>query len=283
VERPGKASSSSHTFAFGGGALQSARESAVLATFRTLARAAVFAAALTLAGFLIAGSAAAVEPSLSLTSPATSQSSGWEEFGQGNWPGPSWRPYSNGSPFNVTTTGAAVHPRSATMVAAALQWGQPGNLVDAAGASNDWSRPTYYAQPGDPIFTLHATAGASPVEGMQIPIPDAAEPAGAGDAQMTVVTPDGWEYDFWQVQSKPAGGGVLKFSKGGRTRIDGDGLGSGGLVSGFGNLAGAIRAQELAAGRIRHALYIVLKCTGTGTSFGYGVQEDPHEGAGSYV
>jgi hypothetical protein len=284
VKRPGKASSSSHTFASGGGALQSARESAVLATSRTLARAAVFAAALTLAGFLIAGSAAAVEPSLSLTSPATSQSSGWEEFGQGNWPGPSWRPYSNKSPFNVTTTGAAVHPRSATMVAAALQWGLPANMTDTAGATNDWARPTYYAQPGDPLFTLDATGGGnSSIEGMQIPIPDAAKPAGGGDAQMTVVTPDGWEYDFWQVQSKPAGGGVLKFSRGGRTRINGNGLESEGLVSKFGNLAGAIRAQELAAGHIRHALYIVLKCTGTGTSFGYGVQEDPREGAGSYV
>jgi hypothetical protein len=221
---------------------------------------------------------------LSAASAEIAPTTSWKGFGVGNWPGASWRPYADTSPFNATTDGVAVHPNSEAMVKAALQWGPPGNLVDAAGAANDWSRPTYYAQPGDPIFTLHATGpGLSQVEGMRIPIPDAARPAGAGDAQMTVVTPDGWEYDFWQVQSKPQGGGTLAFVRGGRTRIDGDGLGSEGTAARFGNLAGAIRAQELAAGHIHHALYIVLKCTGTGTSFGDGVQEDPTPGNGSYV
>jgi hypothetical protein len=210
--------------------------------------------------------------------------SGWEEFGPGDWPGPSWRPYNASSPFNLSTSGDPVHPNSAAMVAAALQWGLPANLTDAAGAANDWARPTYYAQPGDPRFTLHATGTASPqVEGLRIPIPDEAQPAGGGDAQMTVVTPDGWEYDFWQVQAKPAGGGTLTFERGGRTRVDGEGLGSEGMISQFGNLAGAIRAQELAAGRIRHALFIVLKCAGTGTSFGYGERQGTQPGTGSYV
>jgi hypothetical protein len=209
---------------------------------------------------------------------------GWEGFGPGEWPGSTWRPYSISSPFNLSVTTSSVHPNSAAMVEASLQWGLPGNLVDAAGASNDWSRPTYYAQPGDPIYKLHATGAGSPqIEGMQIPIPALAQPAGGGDAQMTVVTPDGWEYDFWHVQSKPTGGGTLSYERGGRTRIDGDGLGSEGTVSQFGNLAGAIRAQELASGHIRHALFIVLKCTGTGTSFGHGEQQSPVPGMGSFV
>jgi hypothetical protein len=210
--------------------------------------------------------------------------SGWEEFGPGAWPGANWRPYNASSPFNTTTVGDPVHPNSAAIVAASLQWGPPANLADAAGASNDWARPTYYAQPGDPIFTLRpTTAGSTQVAGMRIPIPDEAQAAGGGDAQMTVVTPDGWEYDFWHVQSKPAGGGALKFERGGRTRIDGNGLGSEGTVSQFGNLAGAIRAQELASGHIRHALFIVLKCAGTGTGFGYGEQQGTKLGTGSYV
>jgi hypothetical protein len=209
---------------------------------------------------------------------------GWEEFGPGAWPGARWHPYAAGSPFNTTTTRDPVHPNSAAIVAAALQWGLPANLVDAAGASNDWARPTYYAQPGDPLFTLRpSTRGNTQVAGMRIAIPDAAQAAGGGDAQMTVVEPDGWEYDFWHVQSKPAGGGALRFERGGRLRIDGEGLGSEGTVSQFGNLAGAIRAQELASGHIRHALFIVLKCTGTGTGFGYGEQQGAQPGTGSYV
>jgi hypothetical protein len=118
---------------------------------------------------------------------------------------------------------------------------------------------------------------------MQIPIPDDAKPAAGGDGHMTVVEPDGWEYDFWQVQSKPQGGGTLTFNGGGRTRVDGNGLGSFGTAAGFGNLAGMIRAQELAAGHIDHALFIVVKCTSIGTSYGYGVHQGASSANGSYV
>jgi hypothetical protein len=174
-------------------------------------------------------------------------------------------------------------PNSANIVAAALQWGNPGNMVDAAGATNDWAHPTYYAQPTDPVFTLKPLAGSQVLNGMQINIPDAAKPAAGGDGHMTVVEPDGWEYDFWQVQSKPQGGGTLTFNGGGRTRVDGDGLGSFGTAAGFGNLAGMIRAQELAAGHIDHALFIVVKCTGPATSYGYGVHLSTSSSNGSYV
>jgi hypothetical protein len=74
----------------------------------------------------------------------------------------------------------------------------------------------------------------------------------------------GWEYDFWKVQSKPAGGGTLTIAWGGRTRIgtpDSDGLNSDATAAHFGLLAGIIRAQELEAGEITHALVIFVKCT----------------------
>jgi hypothetical protein len=219
---------------------------------------------------------------LSMVSAARADN-GWKGFGHTSWPGASWRPYSVSSPFNEAAAGALVHPRSAVLVHEALQWGPPANLTDAAGATNDWARPTYYAEPSDPQFTLKSTSGVSPVNGLRIPIPDAAKPAGGGDAHMTVVTPDGWEYDFWGVVSKPAGGGTLTFAHGSRIPIEGNGLGGEGTYARFGNLAGAIRAQELAAGNIRHALYIVLKCTGTGTSFGFGVHQGSGAGIGSYV
>jgi hypothetical protein len=218
-------------------------------------------------------------------SPATARTAaarGWGGFGAGSWPSASWRPYADSSPFNQSAVTAAVHPNSAALVKSVLQWGPPGNMVDAAGATNDWAHPTYYSQPTDPVFTLHALSTPRAIDGIRIPVPDAAKPAGGGDGHMTIVTPDGWEYDLWQVRSKPRGGGTLTFTGGGRTRIDGDGLHSGATAALFGNLAGMIRAQELAAGHIDHALFVVLKCTGTSTSFGYGTSGSSGSG-GSYV
>jgi hypothetical protein len=204
---------------------------------------------------------------------------GFSGFGGSSFPSVSWRPYADSSPFNQTVTGAPVHPNSAAIVKAALQWGNPSNMVDAAGATNDWAHPTYYAQPTDPVFTLKALATPNSTSGMQIRIPDRAKPALGGDGHMTVVEPDGWEYDFWQVKSKPLGGGTMTYTGGGRTRIDGNGLGSGATAAKFGNLAGMIRAQELQAGHINHALFMVLKCTSNGTSYGYGTS--PASGSGS--
>ncbi len=103
---------------------------------------------------------------------------------------------------------------------------------------------------------------------MRIRIPDAAQPAGGGDGHMTIVTPNGWEYDLWQVHDKPRGGGTLSFSWGGRLRVNGSGLRTGGTASRFGNIAGMIRAQEMRAGHINHALFVVLWCTGDGSGYG---------------
>jgi len=198
---------------------------------------------------------------------------GWEGFGGGALPGADWRPYAASSPFNQSVEGDPVVANSAAMVSAALSNGLPGNLVaGTAETANDWGHPTFFAQPSDPLYTLHAIEGGgrNELEGMRIPVPEYARPAGGGDGHMTIVTPDGWEYDLWQARPLPPGGGTLNFSLGGRTRIDGNGAGSGGTAAGFGNLAGMIRAPELAAGHIDHALFIVLKCAAKGTSFGYG-------------
>jgi hypothetical protein len=200
---------------------------------------------------------------------------GWNGFGVGAWPTGSWRPYSISSPFNRSTSGQVVHPNSADIVAKTLSLGNIGNLVAGnAGTTSDYGHPTYYAQPTDPLFTLEWTGGGpgAAIDGMQIRIPNAARPAAGADGHMTVVEPDGWEYDFWRVGTKPQGGGTMTFAGGGRTRIDGSGLNSGATASNFGNLAGVIRAQELMAGRIDHALFIVVECTAKGTDFGYGTR-----------
>ena len=186
-------------------------------------------------------------------------------FGAGRMPPACWRPYADSSPWNTPIPeGARTDPRSPALVARLAAFGTPQHLVAGeSGTPDDFSHPTYYAQPGDPLFTLHCTEpwGKCAIEGMEVRAPDAAQPAAGADAHMTVVDQvAGWEYDLWGVQTKPSGGGRLDFRWGGRTRIDGDGLSSDATASRVGNLAGIIRAQELAAGRIDHALFMVIYC-----------------------
>jgi hypothetical protein len=200
---------------------------------------------------------------------------GWSKFGPGSWPPASWRPYASTSPFNRWVSTSAVHPRSAAIVRKVLSWGTPGNLMTIGpDPTSDYGHPTYYAQPSDPLYTLHATGYSPTVNGMQIRIPSTARAAGGADGHMTVVEPDGWEYDFWEVTSKPIGGGTMTFSLGGRTRIDRSGLASNATAARFGNLAGPIRAQELSAGVIHHALFVVVRCATSATTFGYGTKLD---------
>jgi hypothetical protein len=145
-------------------------------------------------------------------------------------------------------------------------YGGPAKMTAGdADSVYDYTHPLYYPRSTDPIFTLHCyevSWGTCPIEGHQIRIPDAARPAGGGDAHLTVVDQaSGWEYDLYKVRSKPAGGGTLEFRWGGRTRLDGDGLGTNATAAHFGLSAGIIRAQEMAAGKIDHALFMVVKCT----------------------
>jgi hypothetical protein len=221
-----------------------------------------------------------------LTPTSAFGAAGWDGFGVGNWPGANWRPYAASSPFNQPIGGAAVHPNSTALVASALQWGPPASLTSGtAGTSSDYGHPVYFAQPSDPVYLLRATEhwGHNAITGMHIRVPAAARPAGGSDGHMTVVTPDGWEYDFWRAQAPPANGGVLSFAWGGRVRIDGNGLRGNATAAHFAGLAGVIRPEELAAGHINHALFIVLRCTGSGTSFGYGVHQGRQSWIGSYV
>lgn len=232
--------------------------------------------ALSLVLLLAAGCASARHPTASAS---------WLGFRAGHWPTASWRPYAPDSPFNQRiAANPRVHPRSDRIVAQLLAWGEPAQLVAGANDStDDYAHPTYYATSKDPLFWLRSDApwSRSAVDGMRIRIPDAARPAAGGDGHMTVVEPDGWEYDFWQVRSKPRGGGTMRYTHGNRIRIDGDGLHARATASGFGNLAGIIRAPELAAGRIDHALFLVVRCTTPTRGFGYGARR--RAGDGAYV
>jgi hypothetical protein len=186
--------------------------------------------------------------------------------GPGAWPSACWRPYADSSPFNQPLPDSPrLLPGSDAIVRSVVSAG-PADKLTAGNAGSEWDywHPTYYSQPSDPVFKLHCYEdwGTCPIEGHQVHVPDAAQPAAGGDGHMTIVdAASGWEYDLYKVRSKPNGGGTIDLRWGGRTRIDGDGLRSGATVAGFGNLAGVIRAQEMEAGEIRHALFMVVPCS----------------------
>jgi hypothetical protein len=189
-------------------------------------------------------------------------------FGAGNWPGACWRPFAPTSPFNSPIpANPRLHRGSDAIVGRMLSlYDGPSKMTAGeADSADDYSHPLYYASADDPVFTLHCyetSWGTCPIEGHRIRIPDAARPAAGGDAHLAVIDhASGWEYDLYKVRSKPAGGGVLEFRWGGRTRLDGDGLDTNATAAHFALSAGIIRPEELAAGRIDHALFMVVKCT----------------------
>jgi hypothetical protein len=209
----------------------------------------------------------------------------WRGFAAGQWPGAGWRPYAPSSAFNRAVTAAdAVNPRSRRMVDRVLSWGLPSDitagLTDTAG---DFDHPVYFARTTDPLVRLRATRpwGRNPLTGRRIRVPAGARPAAGDDAHMAIVQPDGWEYDLWGVRHAPRSGVALRFAWGGRLRIDGSGVGGAATAADFGALAGIVRPEELAAGRIDHALFIVLRCTSNTSAFGAGARAARPEDRGS--
>src|SRR4051812_29502473 len=180
-----------------------------------------------------------------------------------------WRPYSSDSPFNQELTdGVKVADNSAAVVSRLVGCGTPQNMVAGwAGTEHDWARPTYFSSPSDPEYTIHCTKTWSTcmLEGMKVRIPEGAAPAGGGDGHMAVIDQaSGWEYDMWQVSRRATGGGTLNVSWGSRTTIDGDGLAdhksNTANAAGYGNAGGLVRAEELEAGQINHAILITVPC-----------------------
>ena len=188
-------------------------------------------------------------------------------FKVANWPPACWRPYSDSSPWNrPIRSRPRVDPASRRIVRRLVRAGRPAGIVAGqADTPADFSHPTYYSLPTDPLFELHCYerrwGRRCAIEGKVIRIPDAARPAAGRDHHMTIVDQrTGWEYDLYKVRSKPPHGGTVELRWGGRTRIHGDGLASDATAARFGNLAGIVRAQELEAGKIDHALFMVVRC-----------------------
>lgn len=192
-------------------------------------------------------------------------------FKAGVWPGACWRPYGPESPFNRPVPAGAPSMNGSEAMIDRLRRGGPVNDIVAGDPERDGGNAIYWAQPTDPVYKLNCVKpwGRCMIEGMEIHVPAEAKPTGGfatpsfeHDAHMTIVDQrNGWEYDLWNVNSKS--NGTIHFGWGGRTRIDGDGLGSDAVAARYGNLAGTIRIAELRAGQIDHALVMGVPCTET--------------------
>jgi hypothetical protein len=149
--------------------------------------------------------------------------------------------------------------------------GGPGNLTAGGPSSDDYEHPVVYSQPTDPEYTVHCVKyGCDDLEGKRVRIPVGARPAGGGDGHLAVVDQaSGLEYDLYETGTPGGSGGTLNVGSGGVSRIDGtgisvdldgDGVISEATAAKFGLLAGIVRAEELAAGKINHALFITVPC-----------------------
>jgi hypothetical protein len=180
-------------------------------------------------------------------------------------------PGSSSSPFNQQVEDPAVLSNSSEMVAWLLSHHEPnlpmpGNVEPQDGGGH----PTVYAANSDPIVELVATEpwGPNSLQGRKIRMPAQAHaslPGPPADAHLEIVlapeeakTP-GETVELWRTE--PVKEGKLRFAWGSPGNIDGSLLGSEATASDFDLSAGVIRAPELKAGVVPHALCAAIPQT----------------------
>lgn len=188
------------------------------------------------------------------------------------WAAPHQRPqraefdrlYAADSPFNQKIpAGATIDARSEQMVGSVVEAGRRQGFLIAV---KRWTIPVYFADSTTQRYRIRLKARWAPARWFEgVPIPPGAAPDPANDAHMVIIdTDNGCEYDLWQARKKR---GNWKASWGNSLRTDGDGVFPKGLSargSGFALPAGMIWPEELAVGRIEHALQFSYKHTRRG-------------------
>lgn len=176
-------------------------------------------------------------------------------------PGPTdpqraWRPFSDKSPFNTRIPeDAAVHPNSAAMVENLCS----GNFETRGHLHvniHDWSIPVHEVpQSGADVRTIRCDHWRySGFESVTLPIWPGARPDPQADAHMVILDRgQGKAWDFWAARWED---GQLRTKAANEVDLAGDGLvpEGGCRLVGFALLAGLIGPEEIAAGRIDHAL-----------------------------
>jgi hypothetical protein len=185
-----------------------------------------------------------------------------------------WAPYScTTSPWNQRVSGNPTYASySSSVIAGELGGGNSQPVRDEEAGSYDVGHPIYYATASDPVVNLNCTNYCNHTDNGGYPatahIPALARPAGGSDGHMAVIQPDGSEIDMWAATT-PSGnwttGSTISaqaiancgsFTNGSGFTPNGPAATAGGACLG----AGLLRATELAAGTIHHALFLVTQC-----------------------
>lgn len=192
------------------------------------------------------------------------------------WPA-TFTPYAATSVWNAPVS---ANPTLASYSAAVVAHQFPSGQNDQAFRTNeagiyDYSHPVFYASASDPVVNVVCNQYCDAVDNggvpAQIHVPAAARPAGGGDHHLDVVQPDGTEISMWDVQgvaypgsnwtsgSTLTAGAVVdcgNFTGGTGLAVHGPGSTAGGAC----DAAGLVQANELLAGHINHALFVVAEC-----------------------
>ncbi len=193
------------------------------------------------------------------------------DLATGERPPACWRPFADSSPFNRKIPASpTLHPNSADIIDYMSNNDPPAKLAsNTGGVENDWGHANYFAKSTDPSYTIDCTEswGVCEPETGSYRIPEDAVPAGdptelGMDRHLSVAQPNNsTTLDLWQSDVPSGLGGTLDAVWGGVSELDGSGLGSNATAAMFGSFAGVIRAQEMEAERIDHALFAVVPCT----------------------
>jgi hypothetical protein len=132
---------------------------------------------------------------------------------------------------------------------------------------DDFQHAMYFSGPHDPEYTLSCRSstrdchGPNSAVGLRLRIPCGARVPTGTDRQLFVIdqrTRFEWDLAGTRSGQRLCGGGVLQVTLATRIRIDGDGRGSCATDAAcVGSSAGQLRARELEAGSIQHALFVV--------------------------
>lgn len=184
-------------------------------------------------------------------SPATSDIPGGTARTAGPIPVPLYSP--NGPLNTAIAPGARTDEASVEMIKLLERDVQRGGFFILL---KRWTTTVFRAEASTPRRRVRLTARWSPARRIEgVPIPAGARPDPSGDGSMTIIDPaTSCEYDFWQAAKRRR---RWSASWANTLKIDGPGLFPKGLSargSGFALPAGVIWPQELAAGRIDHAL-----------------------------
>jgi hypothetical protein len=176
---------------------------------------------------------------------------------------PSWTsvaPYGEGSPWNTPVPeGAAAHPRSEELLeriggpltSDVSQYTLPVYEVDSDTPTVPIEIEHVFSEVVDQGTTLDRQQAPT----VEVPLPEGAEPAAGGDAQVVVVDTDtGDEWGFWQLRVED---GAYRATNGYRYNVAWSGVppeGFGSRGAGLPYLAGLVRPADVERGRIDHAI-----------------------------